>query len=92
MAYANTAPAALYNLYATYEKTLASYGMVEFRPKRPESVQCRDTLVTEKTVSQAYGDGAQTLVVAPSAIVTPLARDAAKNLNVNILKGPQGTA
>lgn len=86
-AYERSAPAALYRLYEGYEKTLAAYGMAALARKMPEVLRLRDDLVTEQSVSRAAECGALTLLVPPAAIVTPLARDAAKSLNVNIIKG-----
>lgn len=85
-AYSQSAPSPLYRLYESYEKTLASYGMVMFRCKMPEVFRFRDSLVTEKTVETARKNGAKSIMVPAAAIVTPLARDAAKNLNIEILK------
>lgn len=85
-AYSQTAPGPLFSLYEGYEKTLAGYGMVPFRRKMPEVFRFRDSLVTEKAVEAARENGAKSIMVPAAAIVTPLARDAAKNLNIDILK------
>ncbi|MFV0349499.1 MAG: hypothetical protein ACK5JO_13025 [Halodesulfovibrio sp.] len=86
-AYAETAPDSLYKLYESYEKTLAGYGLKEFSRKRPEAVRFRESLVTEKDVAGAAEKGATTLMVSAAAVVTPLAVEAAKNMNINIVKG-----
>ena len=85
-AYSETAPEALYSLYESCEKTLATYGLVELRRPQPDTVRVRDRLVTEKTVSQAGRNGASVLLVPQTALVTPLAAEAAGNLNITILK------
>ncbi|TIH15844.1 hypothetical protein D0S45_09685 [Marinifilum sp. JC120] len=84
--YSQTAPGPLYALYQAHEKTLAGFGMKRFQPKRPESLKFREALITEKVVSDAAGQGAKELVVLPAARVTPLAEEAAKELNINISK------
>ena len=85
-AYRETAPGPLYSLYESYEKTLATYGMKEFRRKQPGTVRVWENLVTEQTVIQAQEKGASVLWVPVTAKVTPLAADAARSLNINILK------
>ena len=85
-AYAETAPQALYELYVSYEKTLASYGLIAFQPKSPESVRLRGSLVTESDVHKASEQGAKTLLVPLAARITPLAAESAKKQNINIVK------
>ncbi len=85
-AYAETAPAALYALYEACEKTLASYGVTELKPKAPEIARLRGGLVTEQDVKAARQSGAATLMVPAGTLVTPLAVDAAKEANLTILK------
>ncbi len=85
-AYADTAPGALYELYESYVKTLAAYGLVEFRRRQPDTVRLRERLVTEKDVETAHEQGARVLMVPAAAVVTPLAREAAGSMHINILK------
>ncbi|WP_432738142.1 hypothetical protein [Maridesulfovibrio sp. FT414] len=85
-AYAQTAPGPLYALYEAHEKTLAGFGLRKFQPKAPETFRFREHLVTEKVVSNVAAQGASVLIVSPSAQVTPLAAEAARNLNINISK------
>lgn len=84
--YSQTAPGPLYALYQQHEKTLATFGMKRFQPKLPDSLKFRESLITEKVVSEAAGKGAKELMVLPAARVTPLAEEAAKELNINISK------
>lgn len=84
--HAATAPGPLYKLYEGHAKILASYGLVPFEEKGPESVTLRATLITESDVRQAAGRGAGGIVLEAGAIVTPLAADAAKELGIKILK------
>lgn len=84
--YADSAPGALYDLYAAYEQKLAAYGLREFRPKAPETARRRESLITAALVEQAGAEGIRTLVVPTSANVTPLAAEAAEALHMNILK------
>ena len=85
-AYSESAPGALYALYEAHEKTLVSYGMKEFARKAPEAIRFRETLVTQSTVQEVHSIGASTLLVPTKANITPLAAEAAKNLNLTILK------
>lgn len=85
-AYAETAPGPLYSLYESYEKTLAGYGLKAFRRKQPGTVRFRERVVTEKDVTAVQEKGASVLMVPATAVVTPLAQEAAKNMNINILK------
>ena len=85
-AFADTAPAALYALYESYEKTLASYGVTELKPKRPGTLRLRETLVTEKDVLRARESGASRLLLPAGAKVTPLAADTARDLKIVLEK------
>ena len=85
-AYRETAPGPLYGLYETYEATLASFGLKEFRRRQPGTLRLGVDLVTERTVLQAREQGASVLRVPMTAKVTPLAAETARELNINILK------
>ncbi len=85
-AHAETAPGPLYSLYESHEDTLAGFGLRAFRPKRPDTVRFRETLVTEAVVNEAGEQGASVLMVPVTAQVTPLAAEAAVNLNITIRK------
>lgn len=84
--HADTAPRALYSLYQGYEKNLAAFGLVKFTAEAPARVRLHDSLITEKSVRDAAGSGAKSLSVQYGAIVTALARDAAQELGIEILK------
>jgi len=85
-AYAETAPGPLYSLYESYEKTLAGYGMREFRRRQPDTVRVREGLVTEATVNAALEKGAAVLQVPAGAVVTPLAAEIAGRGHLAIQK------
>lgn len=85
-AYSETAPGPLYSLYESYVETLAGFGLKKFQPKAPEVIRFREGLVTEKVVNEIAQQGASTLMIAVTAQVTPLAVEAAQNLNINIQK------
>jgi len=87
-AYRETAPGPLYGLYASHEKTLAAFGLREFRRAEPGARRLREAVVTERAVAQAREQGASVLLVPETAKVTPLAADAAKALNINIVRRP----
>ena len=81
-AFAGTAPHALLSVYEAHAATLEGYGLVPFEAERPDTVRCREMLVTEKVV-EAFA-GASVLQVPVAAVVTPLARDAARGLGLTI--------
>lgn len=84
--HALTAPGPLYRLYEAHEQTLASYGLIAFRHKQPDEFRAWEDLVTAATVEQAHQKGAVTLLIPLRAKVTPLAAEAAANMNITILK------
>ncbi len=84
--HAATAPGALYALYEGYERTLAGFGLREFRAKMPETVRRQESLITAQTVEEAGRDEARTIQVPASARITPLALDAADNLGIRIVR------
>ena len=84
--HADTAPGALYDLYVGYEKTLASYGLKEFKAKLPESIRVREKLITAAMVEKYGMEGYRTMVVPADATVTPLAAETADTLKVGIQK------
>ena len=84
--HADTAPGALYDLYVGYEKTLASYGLKEFKAKLPESVRVREKLITAAMVEKYGLEGYRNMVVPANATVTPLAAETADALKLGIQK------
>ena len=84
--HADTAPGALYDLYVGYEKTLASYGLKEFKAKLPESIRVREKLITAAMVEKYGLEGYRAIVVPADATVTPLAAETADTLKVGIQK------
>lgn len=84
--YSETAPFALYELYASYEKTLLDYGLTTYTAKPVDAIYFRESLVTAQTITETHKSGASTLMVSTRAIITPLAFEAAKGLNITILK------
>lgn len=85
-AHSETAPNALYSLYAAHEHTLATFGLTRFRPKQPDAIRFRQDLVTAADVSRAGAEGASVLMVPLGANITPLAAELAGNLHITILK------
>ena len=84
--HADTAPGALYDLYVGYEKTLASYGLKEFKAKLPESIRVREKLITAAMVEKYGMEGYRTMVVPADATVTPLAAETADTFKLGIQK------
>ena len=84
--HADTAPGALYDLYVGYEKTLATYGLKEFKAKLPEAIRVREKLITAAMVEKYGLEGYRAIVVPADATVTPLAAETADTLKVGIQK------
>ena len=84
--HADTAPGALYDLYVGYEKTLASYGLKEFKAKLPESIRVREKLITAAMVEKYGMEGYRAMVVPADATVTPLAAETAEAFKMGIQK------
>ena len=84
--HADTAPGALYDLYVGYEKTLATYGLKEFKAKLPEAIRVREKLITAAMVEKYGMEGYRTMVVPADATVTPLAAETADTFKVGIQK------
>jgi len=82
--HAATAPEALLRLYEGYERQLAAYGLTLLEEERPRSVRTRAAVVTEAAVREAAAAGACTLEAPAGAIVTPLAADTARTLQLTI--------
>ncbi len=82
--YEQSAPGPLYDLYVGYEKTLAGFGVREFKAKKPELRRLRTALLNATAVEEAAADGARILVVSERTVVTPLAAERAEALGVGI--------
>ncbi|MCQ2444690.1 MAG: hypothetical protein MJ061_04275 [Mailhella sp.] len=84
--YAFTAPAALYEMYAGYEKKLASFGLRRLPDVKPAAIRSQEKLITAKAVEDAVASGVRRLTVSASAIVTALAADAAARTGLEIVR------
>ena len=74
-----TAPAALSALYETYRQTLNGFGLVAFSAAENFSNPLIDkAVVTEEDIITAAKSGTQTLYLAATTLVTPLALDSAR--------------
>ena len=84
--YEKTAAHALYDLYASHEKTLSGFGVRRFEPETEDTLVSRKRLITEKDVAEALAKGAKQIKAGAKAVVTPLGADFAKNHNIDITK------
>lgn len=87
--HAHSAPPALARLYQGYERTLASYGLIAFQEGETAGTTgrggaARRRVITERQVKEAAARGARALAAPERAVITPLARDAARELNIHI--------
>jgi len=82
----NSAPANLWALYESYEKTLVGFGLIHCAPVMSTSIVVRKRLITEQDVKDMVASGAKKMRVPLGAVVTPLAVDAAKAHEIQIIK------
>lgn len=85
-AYADTAPGALYRLYARYAEELTEFGLIPFVRPRPEFVRVWDDVISAEHVRQTVEAGASELQILKTALVTPLAIDQARSDSITISK------
>jgi len=83
-AFEQTAPHALWQLYSSQRKQLEAFGLVTYRVAVPEKIMHQGHLVTEHDVERMAHEGVKVAQLAPGAIVTGLAQDRAKALEVTI--------
>ncbi len=83
--YKETAAEELVRLYESYEEKLALYGLTIIEEIN-ETKCIRKALVSEKDIITANENGARVLKVPATAIITPLAVECARDLNVELLK------
>lgn len=86
LSHADTAPSALYAVYRACEDKLASYGLVRFKIRQPETRHCQDGLITAGHVEQAAEAGVRSLIVATTAKITPLAAESADRLGIQLVR------
>ena len=81
-----TAPSALIQLYKAHEASLASFGLTGMKVAVDDTRGLSSALVTEGDVIAAGKDGVTTLSLPKTALVTPLALDSARELNIKLVK------
>jgi len=84
--YGNTAPEPLYQLYASYEETLRSYGLQRFATEQKNIARFSRRLVTERDIIEAHQQGVSVLCVLSDAQLTPLALDCARERGIQLQK------
>jgi hypothetical protein len=89
-AFCKSAPAGLYSLYESYWRTLRGFGLVEFRESAGSSEPARRRLITEKDIVALHASGTGRLEVESGCRVTPLAKERAGQLGVEIVKQTGG--
>ena len=80
------ARSALHLLYEGYEKTLAGFGLAGYKAPAPEAIRLKKRLITGACVARAGEQGVKTLLVPAGAVITPLARDMANDLQIGLVK------
>lgn len=84
--YEDSAPAALWDLYRSYEAGLAEFGLKKCEQLSGETCVVRKGLVTEKDIQRFAAQGVKQLTVSAKTVVTSLAADAARSLQIEIIK------
>ncbi|MCK5913589.1 MAG: hypothetical protein KAG12_06895 [Desulfuromusa sp.] len=80
-----TAPEALYQLYASYEKTLRGFGLKRIEAET-QGTWLHKRLVTERDIIEAHQQGISVLQILSDAQLTPLAIDYAREHGVQLQK------
>ncbi len=80
----DTAPSALWDLYKSYEKTLAGYGLTQVFAVTGKSVVVQKRLVTEQEMADFVAQGVKKLTLSAGALVTALAIDMARKHQIEI--------
>ena len=86
----DTAPPRLFSLYESYWRTLRGFGLATFRDAVEPAEQKGKRVLTERDVLGAYGSGVPRIEVTASCRVTPLARERAGRLGVEIIRQTGG--
>ncbi len=84
-----TAPKALIQVYKDHEATLATFGITRLGQDDKAPAASFEApakkLVTEKDVMDAHGRGMTRLILGRDALITPLARETAQELNMGLV-------
>lgn len=84
--YRQTAPAALFSLYASCEEKLCRFGLQRFETGGSKSLRSSQSLVTERDVLEAVKQGASEMHLLFDTRLTPLAVDCARENGVVLHK------
>lgn len=84
--YTDSAPEALYTLYADYARRLESYGLVKLCLCQGTTKRFRESLVTENIVNALKVQGYTGMIVPANAIVTDLANETAQENDFTITR------
>ena len=84
--YGKTAPEPLYQLYASYEDILRSFGLQRFAGGDQNIAWLNRRLVTERDIVEADKKGISTLRILSDAQLTPLALDCARDRGIQLQK------
>jgi ethanolamine utilization protein len=89
-AYKNTAPAGLWELYTSYEKTLKGFGLSGYSQNPIKKFRVRKHLICEKDMDKIRTSNIRKIILSPHAMVTALARDLARKYKIEILRENKG--
>ncbi|MCK5826665.1 MAG: hypothetical protein KAG93_06485 [Desulfuromusa sp.] len=84
--FTTTAPAALLQLYESYEETLRGFGLQQLGSADEGSTRLNLPLITEKDVIEASQQGVSVLRLRSDVQLTPLAIDSAKERGIQLQK------
>ncbi len=84
--FAATAPRQLYALYEKYRQSLVAFGVVPYAGAAPVAAAAHREVVTEADIVAAAKQNVRTMRIAATALVTPLARDCARERGIQLEK------
>lgn len=90
LGYKKTAPHALWQLFSGYEKTLAGFGLKRLKEKNEKLTRVRASLICEAEMKQMADSGVEKVMISPSTRITGLARDLAKERDIEIIREDKG--
>lgn len=89
LAYEQTAPASLFELYRGYTEKVAGFGLVSLAKVQREAA-CDGRILGERAVEQFHAEGVSRIRLAADSLVTPLAEECARKFGIEIQRDQRG--
>ena len=90
--YRDSAPKPLLDLYEGYRRTLHDFGLIDWIDSRQQVSRHLHAVLTEADILKARAQGVAALEIGANCRVTPLARETARNLTIDLRTATGGTA